>query len=211
MKATFARSRTRPTITGNAMNTKPNRRQLTTMLGAAAVAVGLSACALLNPGPRTVDMSEQQLAALISRQFPFNSRYLEVFDIVLDAPRVRLMPAENRIGTELGYTLGAGLFTSRQFQGALNLSYGLRFDATDQTVRLADVRVENFEVPGVPSAYASRANRLGGLLAEGLLKDFVLYRLKPEDLQASSQWGYQPGPMTVVPGGLQLRLDPVPR
>jgi hypothetical protein len=188
-----------------------NRRQLTFTLGAAALVGGLTGCALLQPGPRTVEMSEQQLASLISRQFPFNSRYLEVFDIVLDAPRVRLMPAKNRIGTELGYTLGAGLFTSRQFQGTLDLSYGLRYEPTDQTVRLADVRVEHFEVPGVPSAYASRANRLGGLLAENLLKDFVLYRLKPEDLEASSQWGYQPGPMTVVPGGLQLRLDPVPR
>lgn len=193
------------------MTTSIPTRRFALALAAAALVTGLSGCALLQPGPRTVQMSEQQLASLIARQFPFNSRYLEVFDIELAAPRVSLMPAENRIGTEMSYTLGAGLFTSREFQGTLNLSYGLRFEPSDRSVRLADVRVERFQVPGVPTAYERRANRLGGLLAEGLLKDFVLYRLTDEDLKGPTQWGYQPGAMTVVPGGLQLRLDPVQR
>lgn len=193
------------------MNPSFRTRRHLLSAGALTLALGLSGCALLQPGPRTVQLSEAQLADLIARQFPFNSRYLEVFDVVLDQPRVRLMPAENRIGTELGYSLGAGLLGSRTWQGRLNLSYGLRFEPRDQTIRLADVRVEGFDVPGVPGAYGQRANRLGALLAEGLLRDFAIYRLKPEDLEASNRWGYQPGPMTVVPGGLTLRLDPVQR
>jgi hypothetical protein len=187
----------------------PRRRLLA---GAIAIPVlWLSGCALLPPRPRTVDISEARLVELINQQFPFNSRYLELFDVSLASPRVRLIPDENRIGTELGYRLGSFLLGSREYQGRLNLSYGLRFEPSDNTVRLSGVRVEDFEVPGVPSAYAARANRLGALLAENLLKDFVLYRLQPEDLTVSRGWGYQPGLLSVVPGGLRLRLDPVQR
>jgi hypothetical protein len=185
------------------------RRALLALSGLAAA--GLAGCAALRPGPRTVDISQEKLLQLMARQFPAYSRYLDLFEVSLGIPRLRLIPAENRIGTEFGYTLGAGLPGSRTYRGTLSLSYGLRFEPTDGTVRLSAVRVEGFEVPGVPSAYAARASRLGGLLAENLLQDFVVHRLKPEDLQAASGWGYQPGALQVVPGGLQLQLVPVPR
>ncbi len=186
-----------------------HRRRLLALAGWSALA--LAGCAALRPGPRTVDISQEKLLQLIAGQFPFNNRYLDLFDVSLNSPRLRLIPAENRIGTELGYAIGARLLGSRTYEGKLNLSYGLRFEPSDGTVRLSQVRVEGFEVPGVPQAYASRANQLGGLLAAAVLQDFVVHRLKPEDLKAASGWGYQPGALQVVPGGLQLQLNPVPR
>jgi hypothetical protein len=179
---------------------------------ALALLVGvLGGCALLPLGPRSIQLSEAHLAALIGEQFPFNSRYLELFDVVLQPPQVRLMPTENRIGTAIGYNIGAALLGMRPTQGTLDLSYSLRFEPADQTVRLTQVRVERFDVPGVAPAYATRVNRLGGLLAEQLLKDFVIHRLKPEDLRAAQGWSYQPGALQVLPGGLRLQLDPVER
>lgn len=187
------------------------RRRPCLLAAVLASVLALSGCAAMRPGPRTVGISQEKLLQLIAGQFPFNSRYMELFDVSLASPRLRMIPAENRIGTELGYSIGASLLGSRTFQGTLNLSYGLRFDPVDNTVRLSQVKVENFEVPGVPPAYASRANRLGSLLAQNLLQDFVVHRLKPEDLQAAKGWGYQPGALQVVPGGLQLQLTPVQR
>lgn len=170
----------------------------------------LSGCALPAPGPRTLEISEARLVERIAVQFPVQRRFMDVFELSLDAPRVRLMPEENRLGTELDYVLGAaGRPSSRAVRGTLALSYGLRIDPGDQTVRLHEVRVENFDVPGMPSPIGQHASRMGGMLAEDLLKDFVVYRIRPEDLKAAGRWGYQPGPVTVVPGGLQLRLDPV--
>jgi hypothetical protein len=187
-----------------------SRRHLLAGSGVLAVLL-LVGCAALAPGPRTIEISEAKLGELINRQFPFNSRYLELFDVSLSAPQVRLMPAENRIGTTFSYSLGSLLLGARPFQGRLDLSYGLRFEPTDDTVRLTQVRVEGFEVPGVPPLYASRANRLGALLAESLLQNLVIHRLKPEDLQAVRGRGYQPGALTVLPGGLRLQLDPIQR
>lgn len=191
------------------MNTPKPRglRWLALML----LAWGLAGCALLQPGSRSLHLSEAKLAAMIGDQFPFNSRYLELFDVVLERPQVRLMPVENRIGTAMGYRIGASLLGLRPTQGTLDLSYSLRYEPADQTVRLTQVRVERFDVPGVAPAYATRVNRLGAVLAEELLRDFVIHRLKPEDLRAAQGWGYEPGALQVVPGGLRLQLDPVAR
>lgn len=175
------------------------------------LALLLAACAALRPETRMVEISEARLAALIARQFPHHGRYLEVFDIALEAPRLKLMPQENRIATQLPYVLGGPLLDGRRHQGMLQLSYGLRFEPSDLSVRLTEVRVEEFRLPGLPPALQPRASRLGGLLAENLLHDFPIHRFQPEDLQAAGGWSYQPGALRVVPGGLQLQLEPVAR
>lgn len=170
----------------------------------------LSGCALPAPGPRTLEISEARLVERIAVQFPVQRRFMDVFELSLDTPRVRLMPEENRLGTELDYVLGTvGRPASRAVRGKLALSYGLRIDTRDQTVRLHEVRVENFDVPGMPPPIGLHASRMGGMLAEDLLRDLVVYRIRPEDLQSVGRRGYTPGELTVVPGGLQLRLDPV--
>lgn len=171
----------------------------------------LSGCAALRPGPKTISVSEAQLAELLARQFPFNNRYLEIFDVVLSAPQLRLLPESNRLATNLSYSIGGPVLGVRKFTGNINLSYGLRFEPSDQTVRLSGVRVEQFQVPGVPAMFQNQANRLGAVLAENLLHDFPLHRLKDEDLKAAQGWGYKPGAFRVVPGGLQLQLDPIER
>ncbi|WP_137896449.1 DUF1439 domain-containing protein [Ramlibacter sp. 2FC] len=175
------------------------------------LALLLAACAALQPEPRVVEISEARLAALIAREFPRQGRYLEVFDIALDAPRLKLMPEENRIATQLPYRLGGPLTGGRAYTGLLQLSYGLRYEPSDSSVRLADVRVEEFQLAGLPPAQQSRAGRLGGLLAQDLLQDFPIHRFRPEDLQQAGRRGLQPGELRVVPGGLQLHLVPVER
>lgn len=190
------------------------RRQLlwSGMLVVGALSTGaLTGCAALQPGPRTVHVSEKKLMEAIARQFPRSNRYLELFDVTLDTPRLRLMPAENRIGTQLDFTVGMPLVETRAQRGTLSLSYGLRLETSDNTVRLTDVRLENMLLPDMAPAHAARFRRLGGALVEGLLPDLVVHRLKPEDLEAVGRRGYQPGALRVVPGGLELQLDPLPR
>jgi hypothetical protein len=180
-------------------------------LAVAAVVLTVAGCAVFTPGPRTVQISEARLAELMARQFPFNSRSLEIFDVVIGTPRVTLLPETNRIGTAFSYSLGSALLGSRQFAGTLDLTYGLRFEPGDATLRLTDVRVEGVQVPGVPLAYRNQANRLGSLLAENLLRDQVIHRVSEQDLASAKGWGYQPGAFRVVPGAVQLQLDPVAR
>lgn len=185
------------------------RRALCAGLVLAVAALG--GCALVQPGPRTLEISEARLADLVSRRFPLDHRYLEMVDVSLSRPRLRLLPQENRIQTELDYTMGTALPGTRSVRGVLGLSYGLRFDPADRSVRLSEVRVERFDVPGVPAGQAERMSRLGSAVAESVLQDAVIHRLRADELKVAEGWGYEPGAFRVVPGGLQLTMTPVRR
>lgn len=179
--------------------------------GLVLFATALSGCAGLGGGPRTVEVSEARLVELMSRSFPRSQRYLNLFDVTLSTPRVRLMPAQNRIGTELAYSLGSSVLSERQMKGTLGLSYALRLEPSDATVRLTSVKVERFDLSGLPKAYAGRAHQLGALLAENLFQDLVVHRLDAADLRRLEGRGLRPGALSVVPGGLRLELDAADR
>lgn len=168
----------------------------------------LTACAAGPGGPRVITLSQVQLAERIDAQFPLRRRYLELFDLTLSSPRLRLLPAENRLGTRVDYALGDFWGDSRRREGTITLSYGLRLEPTDLSVRMTDVRLEAFDAPHVSGPMARQVQRLGALVAEHLLDDFTLHRFKPEDLRSLTQRGYRPGKLRVVDEGLQLELLP---
>lgn len=188
--------------------TLPFRRRLA--LGS-LVLLALAGCSALPTGPRQVHISEAQLLERIAARFPVKQRYLGLFETTLDQPRLRLLPEENRVGTEVSYLVGLPLPGSSDIKGKLELSYGLRFEPSDTTLRLTQARVERLDVDGLNAAQAAQVRKLGGLLAEDLMKEAVVHRLKKEDLESLAGRGYRPGAIRVVPGGLQLTLDPLPR
>lgn len=174
----------------------------------------LAGCAALpfdNPfGPRTIEVSQEQLLAQLSGQFPFNRRMLDFFEVTVSAPRLTMLPQENRMATELDVDTGRTLL-SDGFKGRLALSYGLRYEPSDHSVRLADVRLDRFQLEGVPDALKTRTGRLGSLLAEEVLSGFTVYRFKPEDLNIALGLGYKPGGLYVTGRGVALTLEPTAR
>lgn len=180
----------------------------------AVLALALAGCSALpfnNPFvPRTIEVSQEQLLAQVSGQFPFNRRMLDFFDVTVSAPRLTMLPQENRIATELDVDTGRTLLTEG-FKGRLALSYGLRYEPGDQSVRLADVRLDRFQMEGVPDALKTRTGRLGSVLAEELLNGFTVYRFKPEDLKIALGLGFTPGAIHVTARGVALTLEPATR
>lgn len=193
------------------------RRALVCMLSTVALA-GASLLAGCASTPRTVGFSEAQLVERLARQFPVRTRVLGIFDVEVTNPRVQLQPDSNRIATRLDYALGPALAGTRRTLGQMQLSYALRYEPTDQTVRLSEVRAEAVDAAAEPAPEAGattpgtpRLQQLAGLLAQSLLKDHVIYRFKPEDLRAAEGRGVRPGPIRVVPGGVQMELLPAPK
>ena len=180
-----------------------------------SMAILLAGCALQPPAPKTIAVSEARLAQLISAQFPFKSEMLEILDVELSAPRITLDPINNRINTSLELSVAGnsvvGLFTRKEYRGGMDLSYGLRFEPSDGSVRLSDVRVHKLSVEGAPDVLRRPIEKLGAPLAQKFLKDYPLYKVRPEDLQAAKGWGYAPGAFRIEPTGLSITLDPVAR
>ena len=173
----------------------------------------LAGCVVAPPAPRTVHVSEARLAELIGAQFPFSSTLLDVLEVGVSSPRIQLDPQANRIRTALDLSVAGnslvGLLTRNTYKGGIDLSYGLRFEPSDGSVRMSDVRVVRLNVEGAPDALRRPIERLGATLAQRLLKDYVLYKAKPTDLQAAEGWGYAPGTFRVEATGLSITLDPV--
>jgi hypothetical protein len=185
----------------------PMKKRHFLLPAAIAAAALLSGCAAIL-GPRTVEVSQAQLEQLLARRFPVTRRVLEVFDVTVSAPRLRLLPESNRIATDFDVGSTDRLLRS-QHSGALALSFGLRFEPSDNTLRVTQVRVERLQIDGVPAPLQRQFERIGTLIAEQSLDDQVIHTLRPKDVEGVQGRGYRPSELRVTPRGLLVTLLPV--
>jgi len=171
----------------------------------AGPALLLTGCA--GVGPRRFTFSEGELTQMLARQFPRTERVAEVADVTLSSPRLWLVPERNKLGTAFAVDAVERLF-GKGAQGRLSLEAGVRFEPGDHSLRLAQVRVQEFAWQSGGSVLASQGQRLGALLAERLLEDMALYRLKPEHVQWLSLAGLRNGAVSVTRAGVELALAP---
>jgi hypothetical protein len=189
-------------------------RRLAVLCALPALSLYLTGCATVpTPSAKTINVSEARLQQLIGSQFPYNSRLLEILDVTASSPRIKLEQGNNRISTALDLLVAprgvVGSLSKRELKGLLDMSYGLRFEPSDNSVRMTDVKVGKLELYGAPSNSQSIVNKIGGALAERLLKDYSLYKLSEQDLSSIKGWGYQPGAFSVGSNGLNITLNPV--
>ena len=75
--------------------------------------------------------------------------------------------------------------------GHVKLDYGLRFQPSDHTIRMTQVRVRELTLASGSNNLRGAAQRIGGLVAENALENLVLYRMKPA--QADEMDRLEPG------------------
>jgi len=182
-----------------------NRRLASTVPAVMLVlAAGLAGCAGLG-GPRNVTLSQERMQSLIERQFPRQHRLLEVVDIMVARPTLRLLPDRNRIATDLDLSATERL-SGRTVRGSLALDYALRYEPSDASLRLSQVRVQDVKLEVGSGPLSPSGARLGALLAERLLDDFVLYRADAERLKLLQRAGVAAAEIVVTSSGIELRF-----
>jgi len=174
--------------------------------GLLALMALLSGCAGLL-GTHDVDISESQLTLLMARQFPIQRKVMEVIDLDITNPVLTLIPQGNRVGTELDVTAVDRLF-GNSAAGHVKLDYGLRFQASDHTIRMTEVRVRELTLASGSNNLHGAAQRLGGLVAENALENLVIYRMKPAQADEMDRLGLVASPITVTPQGLHMSVSP---
>ncbi len=187
------------------------RRAFLRLGGAAGIAAAAwsAGCAGLG-GPRVITLGEADLARALARQFPFEGRLLELIDLRVQTPRLRLLPETNRIATDLDVAIGERLLRGG-YCGELSLDFGLRYEPSDQSVRLSQVRVQRLSLGSLPAGLQPVLDRIGPLVAEQLLQDLSIHRFTPEELGAVRGRGYEPGEVNVTRRGVEITLLPAPR
>ena len=164
-----------------------------------------AACASRMP---SYTVTAAQLQAALAARFPRRQPVAGLAELELQAPRLRLLPEENRVGAELALQAFGGLL-QRSYPGVLDVDFGLRYEAADRSLRATAVRLNALRIDGLPPRAAAVLQGLGAALAGQALGEVVLHHLRDKDLALADGLGMQPGPITVTPQG--LRIDFVPR
>jgi hypothetical protein len=170
-----------------------------------ATALLLTACAGML-GPRDVELPIAKLQASLERKFPFNNRYLELFDIHVSNPKLTLQPDTNRVTTTMDATI-APPFVQQAWKGSFTLSGMLQLDPARRAVILAEPRMDHFTMDGVNAEQGRQIARISGLLAEQIVKDMPLYTFDDDSFRYGGT-RFIPTKIVTRPTGLVVTFEP---
>ena len=159
-------------------------------------------------GPQQLTLSLTDLYRALEKQLPIERPLLGVLQVRVDLPRLRLLPESQRLGAEFDVTVDDRL-QGRTHRGVLGFESGLRYQASDQTVRLDAVRVQRLEFAALEGSAQPLLQRLGGAVVEQMLADLTVYRFTPGQLRAAERRGYAPSRVGVTAGGVVIELLPL--
>ncbi|MEZ5893145.1 MAG: DUF1439 domain-containing protein [Parvularculaceae bacterium] len=118
--------------------------------------------------------SEDDLRQQLDSRLPYERTYLAIFDVTLDKPRIDLVEGSDRIAGGVDVQLKARLGQAELvFNGAADMSGGLRYDGDARAFFIDDPQIENLRLPGVPDSIANKANDA----ISSTLREF--YRTRP--------------------------------
>jgi hypothetical protein len=171
------------------------------------IAVGLFAlllagCAI---GPRDITLSEAELQALIERHVAKEHRVAEVIDLTLQRPQIRLLPERNRIASALDVT-ALERISGRTLRGSLSAEHTLRYEPADTTLRIAQLRVQDFKLDLGAGALTGTAARLSTVFVERALEDAVVWRASASQREALHRAGVQRADIQVTSRGVEVRF-----
>lgn len=182
------------------------RRQLLTaaartgLAAAAALALGLPHTAQAQPA---YTVSAEQLHDMLAQKFPRTVPLAGLLDLTLQAPRLRLLPAVNRLGATMDVE-AAGPALRRSHPGSFDVEFALRYEASDRTLRAHQLRLGRLELAGLKPSATELLNAYAPALAEQSLRKVVLHQLRPQDTALLDGLGMEPGPITVTEKGLSV-------
>ena len=148
-------------------------------------------------------VSAEQLQEAVGRRFPMHYPMGGLLDLTMQAPRLRLLPEQNRLGAEM-VVEAAGPALARSSTGTFDVDFALRYEASDQSIRAHQLRVNSLRLSGLPPGPSALLEVYGPALAGQTLQEVVVHRLKAQDLALADDLGLEPGAITVTAKGLLI-------
>ncbi len=163
----------------------------------------LSACATLLP-MQEFEIPLSRLQREMDKRFPFNHRYMELFDVALSQPKLSLRPESDRAVVAFDAKL-LSPFTKKPVEGKMQVSGQLRIDAQRRALVLAEPRVES--LGSLTDVGNGKLAKLGVLVAEDLLNNTVLYTFAPDAFTVAGQ-RFNPTRITTRENSLVVSFEP---
>lgn len=173
----------------------------------ASLILALTACASGAGSAPSYTLTAGQLEGAIAGRFPRRYPVAGLIDLDLQAPHLRLLPAQNRLGADMA-VLASGPVLRRSYAGSFDVDFGLRYEPSDRTIRATQLRVNALRIEGLQPRMAELLDAYGAQLAEQSLREVVLHQLREKDLAVADGLGLQPGSITVTERGLVIGFVP---
>jgi hypothetical protein len=174
---------------------------------ALALAAGpVSFPAAAQPGYK---ISAAQLQQVLEQRFPRRYEVAGLLDLRMQAPELRFLPEQNRLGSELVID-ASGPALARSYSGFIDLDFALRYEASDMSIRAHQIRVHSVRLPGLAPDAAALIDGYARASAKRALLEVVVHRLRPRDLALADTMGLEPGSITVDADGLSIGFVPRP-
>lgn len=148
-------------------------------------------------------VSAEQLQRSVAQRFPLLYPVPGVLNLDVLAPQLRLLPEQNRISAEMTVE-AAGAALQRSHKGTFEISFALRYEPGDRTIRAHQLRFKRLQFPTLQPGVVDMLNTYGPALAQQSLMEVVLHQLRQQDLALADVMGMQPGSITVTDAGLVI-------
>lgn len=146
-----------------------------------------------------------QMQQAVAERFPRRYPVQGLLNLDLQAPRLQLLPEQNRLRAEMAVE-AAGPALNRRHQGTFDVDFALRYEPGDRTLRAHQLRLARLDFPTLQPRVSEMINLYAPTLADQSLREVVLHELTAKDLAAVDAMGMQPGPITVTNTGLVIGL-----
>jgi hypothetical protein len=165
-----------------------------------------TACAALPAAVPSYKISTAQLQHAMAQRFPMRYPVAGLLELTVKTPHLRLLPERNRLVSEVEVEAG-GPALRRNYTGAFDLEFALRYEPSDQSIRAHQLQVRSLRLPGVPGDTVALLQAYLPELAREAMGEVVLHKLRPQDLALPEAMGLQPDTMTVEQDGVLVRFS----
>jgi hypothetical protein len=152
-------------------------------------------------------ISTRALGATLQERFPVRLAANGLFELQVDAPRLRALPASQQLAVLLEAEL-RGAQLQRPQRGDLDLAFGLRYEAADRTLRARDLQVLALRWPGLDPDTAALAQALVPALVREGMGEIVLHRFTQRELALADTMGFEPQRASVDDDGVVITFGP---
>lgn len=185
------------------------RRELIAWLlltsGAGRLAAQTTAPNPTSATPARITVPLDLLQTEVARRFPVRYPVAGLVNLDLSAPRLGLLPQQNRLRADMPVS-AAGPALGQPQTGSFTVDFALRYEHSDRSLRAHQLKVYRFRFPGLRAEAVELLNQYAPALAEQSLREVVLYQLPSQEATMADMLGLRPGRITVTDLGLQVEL-----
>ena len=127
----------------------------------------------------TFRFSETEIQRQLSERLPFTKRYLFIFDVTIDEPRVDLVDGSERVTAGADVMLNIRIGESDiPLTGAVDVSGEVDYQAEGGAFYLVNPVIENLSIDGLPDSYAEKSSEVVEAAMSEFYRNRPIYRLE---------------------------------